>query len=81
MLRRERAGGLYRLSAYFFAKSVIDLPLSLLFPFLHATVTYWLTGLQRSASAYFLHLLVSFLNVLVAEVRRAVFVRIGGWRV
>lgn len=67
VLRRERAGGLYRLSAYFFAKSAADLPLSLAFPFMHATITYWFTGLQRTASAYLLHLLVMFCNVFAAE--------------
>ena len=42
---RERASGSYRLSAYFVAKSLADVPLYIFMPLLYAIVTYPMVGL------------------------------------
>jgi hypothetical protein len=70
VLKRERAGGFYRLSPYFLAKTVVDLPLSMLYPLLFVNIVYWAVGLNLTPGAYFLHLFVIIVTVLVAEVRQ-----------
>lgn len=51
-IQKERAAGMYRLSAYYFAKLVSELPVLLLQPLILYFITYWATGLNRSP--YFL---------------------------
>lgn len=45
---RERRAGLYSVSPYIVAKYIIELPLSLFFPFLSVCITYWMLGFQVS---------------------------------
>jgi len=51
-IQKERAAGMYRLSAYYFAKLFSELPALLLHPFIMHVICYWATGLNRSP--YFL---------------------------
>lgn len=51
-IQKERAAGMYRLSAYYFAKLVSEIPALLLQPLTLYFITYWATGLNRSP--YFL---------------------------
>ncbi|XP_065649402.1 uncharacterized protein LOC100212479 isoform X2 [Hydra vulgaris] len=48
VIAKERAAGMYRLSAYYTAKNIVDLPILFLPQFFIYTITYWLTGLNRS---------------------------------
>lgn len=41
MLNKERAVGMYRLTAYFFARTVGDMPLELIMPFVFTIIVYW----------------------------------------
>lgn len=66
IMMKERAAGMYRLSAYYAAKSTADLPLILLYPFLFICVIYWMTGLRQSAS-FLLNLSVNMGVVLIAQ--------------
>lgn len=68
MLVKERASGMYRLSAYFLARIVSDLPLELILPTMFVTVVYWMSGLKTTASGFFLTLLVVLYNVFVSQV-------------
>jgi hypothetical protein len=64
---RERASGTYRTSAYFFAKSLCEIPVGLLYPTIYVIITYWMTGMQANFGKFLLHLLVVYLLVMVAE--------------
>ncbi|XP_023511452.1 ABC transporter G family member 21-like [Cucurbita pepo subsp. pepo] len=67
ILNKERASSMYRLSSYFMARTVIDLPMEMLLPAMFVTVPYWMSGLKPSASKFILTLLVTLLNVLTAQ--------------
>ncbi|XP_004236984.1 ABC transporter G family member 21 [Solanum lycopersicum] len=67
MLIRERSSGMYRLSSYYFARSVGDLPMELVLPTIFVTVTYWMGGLKPKFLTFILTLLIILLNVLVSQ--------------
>jgi hypothetical protein len=67
MLNKERAVGMYRLTAYFFARTVGDMPLELIMPFVFTIIVYWMADLKHSFVAYILHLLTLLLAVLVSQ--------------
>ena len=46
MFNRERAGGCYTTSAYFFGKVVVEAPVFLLYPIIFSCIAYWMVGLQ-----------------------------------
>eukprot|EP01117_Protostelium_nocturnum_P010633 TRINITY_DN382_c0_g1_i1.p1 TRINITY_DN382_c0_g1~~TRINITY_DN382_c0_g1_i1.p1 ORF type:complete len:613 (+),score=171.42 TRINITY_DN382_c0_g1_i1:131-1969(+) len=53
---RERAAGTYYVSAYFLAKSTVELVPLIVFPSIFAVIVYWLVGLQPVAGKFFLFL-------------------------
>ncbi|CAM8894972.1 unnamed protein product [Rhodiola kirilowii] len=67
MLAKERAADMYRLSAYFVARTTSDLPLDLMLPILFVLVVYFMAGLRISASPFFLTLLTVFLCIVAAQ--------------
>uniref|UniRef100_A0A7N1A4L7 ABC transporter domain-containing protein n=1 Tax=Kalanchoe fedtschenkoi TaxID=63787 RepID=A0A7N1A4L7_KALFE len=67
MLAKERAADMYRLSAYFLARTTSDLPLDLILPVLFVTVVYFMAGLRISAAPFFLTLLIVFLCIVAAQ--------------
>ncbi|XP_065856376.1 ABC transporter G family member 22-like isoform X2 [Euphorbia lathyris] len=67
MLNKERAADMYRLSAYFLARTTSDLPLDLLLPVLFLVVVYFMAGLKMSAAPFFLSLLTVFLCIVAAQ--------------
>uniref|UniRef100_A0A5B7ATW2 ABC-2 type transporter transmembrane domain-containing protein n=1 Tax=Davidia involucrata TaxID=16924 RepID=A0A5B7ATW2_DAVIN len=69
MLNKERAADMYRLSAYFVARTTSDLPLDLLLPVLFLLVVYFMAGLRKSAGPFFLSMLTVFLCIVAAQVR------------
>ena len=68
MLNKERAADMYRLSAYFMARTTTDLPLDLLLPLLFILVVYFMAGLRQSAGPFFLTMLTVFLCIVAAQV-------------
>jgi hypothetical protein len=66
-LARERASGMYSLSAYFAARTAGDLPLELALPAAFTVVVYLMAGLNPSPAAFALTLAVILGYVLVAE--------------
>lgn len=68
MLNKERAADMYRLSAYFLARTTSDLPLDLILPVLFLVVVYFMAGLRMSAGPFFLSLLTVFLCIVAAQV-------------
>ncbi|XP_052488880.1 ABC transporter G family member 22 isoform X2 [Gossypium raimondii] len=67
MLSKERAADMYRLSAYFLARTTSDLPLDLILPVLFILVVYFMAGLRLSASPFFLSMLTVFLCIVAAQ--------------
>ncbi|KAL6979992.1 ABC transporter G member 14 [Sarracenia purpurea var. burkii] len=67
MLIKERSSGMYRLSSYFLARTVGDLPLELALPTAFTFIIYWMGGLKPSPTTFILSLLVVLYNVLVAQ--------------
>jgi hypothetical protein len=68
MLNKERASDLYRLSSYFMARTLGDLPLDLVMPTIFVLIVYFMTNLKLTAAAFFLTLLTVFLNVVTSQV-------------
>ncbi|KAJ7946940.1 ABC transporter G family member [Quillaja saponaria] len=67
MLIKERSSGMYRLSSYFMARNVGDLPMELALPALLVTITYWMGGLKPNPINFLHTLAVSLFYVLVAQ--------------
>ncbi|PPD73599.1 hypothetical protein GOBAR_DD29475 [Gossypium barbadense] len=67
MLSKERAADMYRLSAYFLARTTSDLPLDLILPVLFLLVVYFMAGLRLSAGRFFLSMLTVFLCIIAAQ--------------
>lgn len=66
IMLKERKSGMYRLSSYYCATMITDVPLALLYPLLYVVISYWMAGLKKSAD-FVLFILVIFLDVLVAQ--------------
>ncbi|KAF3442119.1 hypothetical protein FNV43_RR16035 [Rhamnella rubrinervis] len=67
ILAKERASGMYRLSAYFISRIAADLPMELSLPTVFLTIAYWMAGLKATAGHFFLTLFVLLLSVLVSQ--------------
>ncbi|KAL1206196.1 ABC transporter G family member 21 [Cardamine amara subsp. amara] len=67
MLIKERSSGIYRLSSYYIARTVGDLPMELILPTIFVTITYWMGGLKPSLSTFLMTLMIVLYNVLVAQ--------------
>ncbi|VFQ74141.1 unnamed protein product [Cuscuta campestris] len=67
MLNKERAADMYRLSAYFVARTTSDLPLDLFLPLLFLLVVYFMAGLKCDAASFFLTMLTVFLCIVAAQ--------------
>ncbi|GMP98468.1 hypothetical protein CsSME_00046343 [Camellia sinensis var. sinensis] len=67
MLNKERAADMYRLSAYFVARTTSDLPLDLLLPVLFLLVVYFMAGLRKTAGPFFLTMVTVFLCIVAAQ--------------
>jgi ABC-type multidrug transport system permease subunit len=49
---REYKNGYYSLPAYFFSKTVVELPHNVLFPLLLTCITYWMVGYQNEGDKF-----------------------------
>lgn len=58
---------MYRLSSYFLARTVGDLPMELALPTAFVIIIYWMTGLKPDLVTFMLSLLVVLYSVLVAQ--------------
>lgn len=58
---------MYKLSSYFMALTVGDLPMVLILPTAFFSITYWMTGLTHTAVSFFSTLLVLLYSVLVFQ--------------
>ncbi|XP_009757349.1 ABC transporter G family member 14-like [Nicotiana sylvestris] len=67
MLIKERSSGMYRLSSYFLAKTVGDLPIELALPTAFTFILYWMGGLKANPATFILSLLIVLYSVLVSQ--------------
>ncbi|KAL6648774.1 hypothetical protein ACP70R_012998 [Stipagrostis hirtigluma subsp. patula] len=67
MLNKERAVDMYKLSAYFLARTTSDLPLDLFLPVIFMVIVYFMAGLKASATHFFLSMLTVFLSIIAAQ--------------
>lgn len=66
VVQRERERMTYRLSAYFAAKSVSELPVQLIYPVLFVTLYYWLVGFSASVN-FLVYLLCILLAIMCGD--------------
>lgn len=67
MLIKERAADMYKLSAYFLARTTSDLPLDLVLPVLFLLVVYFMAGLRKDAGTFFMTVLAVLLCIVAAQ--------------
>lgn len=67
VLNKDRAGGSYRLSAYYFAKTMVETPADMIYPTVFSLVTYFTIRLNPHISSFILFLVVLILDVLTAQ--------------
>ncbi|KAI4372163.1 hypothetical protein MLD38_010433 [Melastoma candidum] len=67
ILLKERSSGMYRLSSYFLARTIGDLPLELALPTAFTFIMYWMGGLRPHPASFVLSLLVVLYSVLVSQ--------------
>ncbi|KAF2291256.1 hypothetical protein GH714_021049 [Hevea brasiliensis] len=58
---------MYRLSAYFAARNISDLPLDLIMPTVFLVIVYFMVGLKLSFPAFSLTLLTVFLSIVASQ--------------
>jgi len=56
LLAKEMKSGYYRLSSWFIAKRLVEIPLQWIPPVMYVIVAYWLIGLRPSAWRYIVHI-------------------------
>lgn len=67
MLLKERASGMYRLSAFYFARTASDLPMDMAIPTLFLLLVYFMGHLRYTAAAFFANFSTVILVMLVAQ--------------
>ena len=67
MMLKERASGMYRLSAFYTARVAADIPLDCFYPTLFVLVVYWFGGLRATPAAFFSNYFTVILILLVAQ--------------
>lgn len=67
VFRRERGSKTYRVSSYFWGRTIADIPLSLFFPTLSGVILYWMVGLNPEVGRFFRFLLIGIVMTLTAQ--------------
>ena len=67
MMLKERASGMYRLSAFYFARSASDIPMEVTAPSVFIILIYFMAGLRLEAWAFFSNWAAVTLVLLVAQ--------------
>ncbi|CAL9110418.1 unnamed protein product [Musa acuminata var. zebrina] len=67
ILAKERSVGMYKLSAYFIARTTSDLPLDLTLPIVFLLIVYFMAGLRSDFTTFLESLLTIFLIIVAAQ--------------
>ena len=76
MLMKERACGMYQVSAFFFGRTLADLPMDTALPLLVSSVIYVMVGLKQTVGAY---LLTMSLVLIVCFTAASLGLFLGAW--
>merc|ERR1712113_122777 len=67
VINKERASASYRLSAYFVANTVADLPVALLMPFIFVVISYWMVAPSFGFLTFVLVTCIAMLAVMTGQ--------------
>ncbi|KNA04764.1 hypothetical protein SOVF_196690, partial [Spinacia oleracea] len=67
VLAKERSSGMYRLSSYFVARMISDLPMELILPTVYTIITYLMGGLKYKMTCFLYYLFSQLLGIMVAQ--------------
>lgn len=67
IITKERREGMYRLSAYAAGKTLGELSLDIITPFLFTTVLYWTTNLNNDVARFFTAIFIILITYLVGQ--------------
>ena len=65
---RERAAGLYRLSAYYLAVMTTEIPVTFILTTLFVVIVYWVVNLTPAALNFIAHWMILELSTFTAQV-------------
>ena len=68
VVHKERASGLYRLSAYYFAKMTTELPMVFIYPVIFHVVIYFACNLTLTPENFFGSMLILWVTCLISQV-------------
>ncbi|CAI5472494.1 unnamed protein product [Closterium sp. Yama58-4] len=66
-VQKEQEDGVYHISAYYAARTLLSLPYEILPPAFYSCIVYWMTGLNPSGGRFVLFTLVLILDTMVAS--------------
>ncbi|GJP63047.1 hypothetical protein CLOP_g20123 [Closterium sp. NIES-67] len=66
-VQKEQEDGVYHISAYYAARTLLSLPYEILPPVFYSCIVYWMTGLNPSGGRFVLFTLVLVLDTMVAS--------------
>merc|ERR1712199_109476 len=66
MLLKEREAGMYPISAFFFGRTMADIPLDTLIPVIVTSIIYVMTGLKPTVGAFLLTMMVVLITCFTA---------------
>eukprot|EP00186_Timspurckia_oligopyrenoides_P002085 CAMPEP_0182443060 /NCGR_PEP_ID=MMETSP1172-20130603/1902_1 /TAXON_ID=708627 /ORGANISM="Timspurckia oligopyrenoides, Strain CCMP3278" /LENGTH=731 /DNA_ID=CAMNT_0024638225 /DNA_START=114 /DNA_END=2309 /DNA_ORIENTATION=- len=67
VIAKDRASGSYAMSAYYLAKTTVELPIDLVYPLFFCIVVYWMTGLSSTFYKFIVFIIVIIADVLAAQ--------------
>ena len=69
MINKERLSGTYRLSAYYLSKTISEIPVALVHPTLHLSLTYFLVGLTIQPDNFVILLFTLYAIAFTSQVQ------------
>jgi ABC-type multidrug transport system ATPase subunit len=67
VLNKDRASGAYRLSAYYTAKTLVEMPADCIYPLIFCVIVYWVVGFNHSVWAFMTFTIVVLASSLTSQ--------------